>query len=245
MSLRFCSAVRFSFSRSHLRFIAGAAIAGAVLVPASMVVAGPGSYKEFAHHISLHKNTPLTNHMGLETMMVHNWDGRMRFTRDESLSDQFQPWKEGRTQRKHERMPFMIAIWIVVAGWIVWALHKTKHFWLGLPLSIPLVMSLTNMTCYYYVIFIAFAAVMRVRASVAPALLATAAASQILLEHFYWIDDRYTALSYLFFAFALVPLLVMSRPLTKKSLDAFLASLWPKKRPPPVPPALEPETGQS
>jgi hypothetical protein len=219
-----------SFHRSHLRFMAGATIAFAVLVPSSMVVAGSGSYAEFAHHISLHKNTPLTNHMGLETMMVHNWDGRMRFTRDETLNDQFQTWKEGRTERKQERMPFMVAIWIVLAGWIVWALHKTKHFWLGLPLSIPLVMSLTNMTCYYYVIFIAFASVVKVRPSVAAPMLATAAASQILLEHFYWIDDRYTALSYLFFAFALVPLLAMSRPLTKKNLNAFIASLVGRKK---------------
>jgi hypothetical protein len=128
----------------------------------------------------------------------------------------------------------MIAIWLLLAGWIVWALHKTKHFWLGLPLSIPLVMSLTNMTCYYYVIFIAFAAVVRVRPSVAPAMLATAAASQVLLTHFYWIDDRYTALSYLFFAFALVPLLVMSRPLTRKNLNAFIASLW-RRKPEPEP----------
>jgi ABC-type transport system involved in cytochrome c biogenesis permease subunit len=92
-------------------------------------------------------------------------------------------------------------------------------------------MSLTNMTCYYYVIFIAFAAVVRVRRSVAPAMLATAASSQILLNHFYWIDDRYTALSYLFFAFALVPLLVMSRPLTKANLSEFFTSLRRHKRP--------------
>lgn len=219
-----------SFARSHLRFMAGAAIAFAVLVPASMVVAGPGSYKEFAHHISLHKNTPLTNHMGLETMIVHDWDGRMRFTRDETLSDQFQPWKQGRTDRRSERLPVLIGIWVLLAGWITWALHKTNHFWLGLPASVPLVMSLTNMTCYYYVIFITLAAVVRVRPSVAPAMLATAAGSQVLLTHFYWIDDRYTALSYLFFALALVPLIVLSRPPTRRNVDAFFRSLWRPKR---------------
>jgi hypothetical protein len=226
-----------SFHRDHLRFLAGGAIAAALLIPSSIAVSGAASYKEFAHHISLHKNTPLTNHMGLETMVVHDWDGRMRFTRNEAFSDQFQPWKEGRIQRKHARLPLMIAIWLTLAGWIVWALHRTQHFWLGLPLSIPLLISLTNLTCYYFVVFIAFAALVRVRPSLAPAFLATAAGSQVLLTQFYWIDDRYTALSYLFFAFGLVPLVVFSRLPSPKRVAAFLQSLWPKAT---AKPQLEP-----
>jgi hypothetical protein len=214
-----------SIHKDHLRFIAGCAISGTVLVGSSMLVAGPDSYKEFAHHISLHKNTPLTNHMGLEVMVVHDWDGRMRFTRDSKFSDPFQPWKEGRLERKAERSFVFYAIWLTLAAWIGWALHKTKHFWLGLPLSIPLVMSLTNLTCYYYVIFIALAAVVRVRPAIAPAFLATAAGSQILLLHYYWIDDRYTALSYLFFACALLPLLALTRPPLPKRVGAWLRTL--------------------
>jgi hypothetical protein len=130
----------------------------------------------------------------------------------------------------------------------VWALHRTQHFWLGLPLSIPLLMSLTNMTCYYFVVFIAFASLVRLRPAIAPALLATAAGSHILLSHFYWIDDRYTALSYLFFAFALVPLVVLSRVPTVSRIQAFLGSLTGPARaalPKKSAPALEPSADQS
>lgn len=205
---------------SHKRFLAGAAITAAVLVPASMVVAGPGSYREFAHHISLHNNTPLTNHMGLETMLTHTWDGRMRFARDDSESDPFAGWKQGRVDRKHSMRPVSALVWLVLAGWIVWALHRTKQFWLALPMSIPLVFSLTSITCYYMVMFVLFAALCKPRPALAPALLATAAGSQVLLAHGYWIDDRFTAISYLFAAFAVLPLLAFSRPISWQKVRA-------------------------
>jgi hypothetical protein len=149
----------------------------------------------------------------------------MRFTRDDSFDDPFQPWKEGRIERKEAGKFVLYGVWLVLGAWIVWALHRTKHFWLGLPLSVPLVMSLTNLTCYYYVIFITFATLVRLRPSVAPAMLATAASSQILLAHFYWIDDRYTALSYLYFAFALVPLIVFTRLPKPERVKAWIESL--------------------
>jgi hypothetical protein len=204
----------------HKRFLIGAAITIGVLVPASMVVSGPSSYREFAHHISLHNNTPLTNHMGLQTMLVHTWDGRMRFARDDSESDPFAGWKEGRVERKEALRPVLILIWLGLAGWITWALHRTKQFWLGLPLSIPLVFSLTSITCYYMVMFVAFAALCRLRPALAPALLATAAGSQVLLAHGYWIDDRFTAISYLFAAFAILPLIAFSRPFSWRAFSA-------------------------
>jgi hypothetical protein len=154
---------------------------------------------------------------------VHSWDGRMRFARDDSESDPFAGWKQGRLDRKHERRSVMIVVWLVLAGWIVWALHRTKQFWLGLPLSIPLLFCLTSITCYYMVMFVAFAALCKVRPALAPALLATAAGSQVLLAHGYWIDDRFIAISYVFGAFALLPLIAFSRPITRKAIDRFFA----------------------
>src|SRR5262249_54707047 len=68
------------FHPDHVRFIGGAALAGAILIPASIAVTTPTAYKDFIGHISLHRNTPLTNHMGLETILAHNWDGRMVYT---------------------------------------------------------------------------------------------------------------------------------------------------------------------
>ena len=112
-------------------------------------------------------------------------------------------------------------------GWLAWALHRTKLLWIGMALSVPIVISLTNLTCYYFSIFLAAAVLGRVRPALAPAYLALAGASQVLHGRFYWIDDKYTAQSYLFFAFGLCTLYAYSRPF---KLSAFLASVRPRQK---------------
>ncbi len=214
--------------KDHLRFIAGSLLAAAVLVPASMTVTGPTAYKDFAAHIALHKDTPLTNHMGLETMLVHDWDGRMVFSRDDRLDDPFEGWKDGRTERKHALRPVFLAINLFMLGWLAWALHRTKLLWMGIALSVPIIISLANLTCYYYSIFLAAAVLVRARPALGPAYLALAGASQVLLGRFYWIDDKYTAQSYLFFAFGLCMLYAYSRPFR---LSELLARVRPRRKP--------------
>lgn len=216
------------FHRDHVRFMGGCALALAVLVPTSMAVTGgASSYKDFAAHIGLHKDTPLTNHMGLETMLVHNWDGRMVFSRDDRLDDPFEGWKSGRTERKHALKPLFLLINVFMLGWLAWALHRTKLLWIGMALSVPILISLTNLTCYYFSIFLAASVLAKVRPALAPAFLALAGASQVLHGRFYWIDDKYTAQSYLFFAFGLCMLYAYSRPFR---LSAFLASVRPRPK---------------
>jgi hypothetical protein len=213
------------FSREHKRFMAGCAIAAAVLIPSAAVVAGPGSFKEFASHISLHNRTALTNHMGVEPILVHTWEGRMRFTRDDGESDPFKYWKQGRADRKKALRPVAIAISLLLAAWTIWALRRSKHFWIGLPMSIPFVISLTSITCYYYVMFILIASLVRLRPSLGAPMMLTAAGSQLLYEHYHWIDDRFVGESYIFVAFSLLPLLAFSRPLTREAWRSWLESL--------------------
>ena len=106
--------------------------------------------------------------------------------------------------------------------WLAWALRRTKSLWIAAGLSIPLVISLTNLTCYYYCMFLITIPLIRVVPSLAPALLATAGASQIILKSFYFIDDQYTAESYLFYAMGLLMLYAYSRPFSKERLRAWL-----------------------
>src|SRR5262245_5149715 len=210
------------FHRDHLRFVGGAVLAAALLVPTSIAVAGPRSYQDFAAHIGLHKDTPLTNHMGLETMLVHDWQGRMVFTRDDRLDDPFEGWKAGRTERKQALRPVFLAINLALLGWLAWALHRTRLIWVGLALAVPLIPCLSNLTCYYYSIFLCVAALARVRPELGPAFLATAAGSQVLLWRFYFIDDKYTAESYLFFAFVLCVLYAYSRRFSLARLTSYV-----------------------
>lgn len=208
--------------RDHLRFMAGAAICMAVLVPASIADSGVGAYKEFAHHISIHRHTPLTNHMGLETIISHNWEGRMLFTQDDRLDDPFEGWKDHRTERVAKLKWLQNATVAFVALWIAWALRRTKLLWLGIPLSATLLISLLNLTCYYYVVFLPAVVLIRARPALTVALLATSAASQVLHNRFYFIDDKFTAHSYLFFAMGLLLVFGFSRPFSIARLKAWL-----------------------
>jgi hypothetical protein len=228
---------------NHQRLIAGCIVCAGLLIPTSMVVAGPESYRDFFAHIKVHNRTPLTNHMGLETILVHDWQGRMRFTRDATLDDPFELWKQGRRDRFDHLKPVFFAICGGVFLWLAWALRRTKSLWIAAGLSIPLVISLTNLTCYYYCMFLITIPLIRVVPSLAPALLATAGASQIILKTFYFIDDQYTAESYLFYAMGLLMLYAYSRPFSKERLRAWLDGKREPKSPaaqnptPPVPTA--------
>jgi hypothetical protein len=207
-----------------------------------MAVNGTGSYKAFYEHtITTHAHTPLTNHMGLETMVVHTWDGRMRFMRDDNMDDPFESWKQGRIDRLEERKPFFMAIILLVGAWTVWALRRTRLLWVGIPLGVPMLMCLTNLTCYYYSFFMTLAALISIRPQLGPALLATSGASTILLyspSGFYWVDDRYTAQSYLFFLMAVLALIAYSRPFSMERLKA-----WWNHKPEPKPSAPKAEIG--
>lgn len=205
----------------HRRLIAGCVVCAGLLVPASIVVAGPESYREFTAHIRVHNRTPLTNHMGLETILVHNWAGRMRFTRDPSLDDNFQLWKQGRNERFDRMKPVFVGIAIAVFAWMAWALRRTKSLWIAAGLSLPLMVSLTNLTCYYYCMFLVAIPICRARPALAPAFLAASSASQIVLRSYHFIDDQYTAESYLFYVAALLPLVAYSRPFSMTRLRAW------------------------
>lgn len=215
--------------RDHWRFLAGCALCAGVLLPTSLMVTGPEAYPAFAKHIGLHKNTPLTNHMGLETMLSHHWDGRMVFKQDDREDDPFEPWMAERLRRKDTLKPVAIAVNLGLIGWLAWALRRTRRLWVGIALTTPLIPALTNLTCYYYSIFLLIAPLARSRPGLAPAYLAVAGASQVLLGRFYWIDDRYTAQSYLFFAFGLCVYAAFGNPWKLERLRAWWRRREPEK----------------
>lgn len=228
--------------RDHRRLIAGATVALAVLLPWSLAsTGGVQTYKDFLHHIEVHKKTPLTNHMGLPTILSHNWEGRMRFTRNENLDDAFKEWKDGRNERKERYEWVRRGIFVGFCLWIAWALHRSRALWLGPPLSLILVFCTTDLTCYYYSMFIIAGVLAKARKPVGVTLLATAASSVILLGRdigyadtglsgFYFVDDNFAAQSYVFLLFCVLSLWSFSRPLNAASLKAF----W-NRRPAPRP----------
>jgi hypothetical protein len=212
------------------------------LIPASIVVCGADSYKQFfGHTIKVHGTTPLTNTMGLETMLEHTWDNRMRFMRDDNMDDPFKGWKEGRLARFKQVKPLFLLIIAGVFAWTAWALRRTRLLWVGLALSVCLVISMTNLTCYYYSLFLAAPALVKVRPALGPPLVMTSGISTILLyapSGFYWVDDRFVGQAWLFYALSLMFLYAYSRPFSMARLKAW----WDGKPEPNAPRALPPAT---
>src|SRR5262249_12379255 len=113
---------------------------------------------------------------------------------------------------------------LAVLAWTAWALRRTKLLWVGLALSTPMVMSLTNVTCYYYSFCMTLGALILARRQIGPPLLVASGVSQILLyapNGYSWVDARYNAQSYLFYALGLIVLFVYSRPFSVSRLKAW------------------------
>jgi hypothetical protein len=221
----------------HRRFIGGCIVAAGILIPASIVATGgPNSYQDFyAHTIKTHKRTPLTNTMGLETVLVSNWEGRMRFARNDNMDDPFEGWKQGRLDRFDASQPIFLGIVGILFLWTAWALRRTKFLWMGMALGLPMFFALTNLTCYYFCAYMLGVAVCLVRKPFAAAYLAVSGASQILLHAYYFVDDQFVSLSYLFFLLSVMMLYAYSRPFSMERLKA-----WWEGKPEPKPRKLAP-----
>jgi hypothetical protein len=190
----------------HRRLIAGGVAAAVVLVGLSVRVAGWRAYPEFQEHIQLHKQTPVTNNMGLETLLSHSYAGRMEFVRDEKKVDPFGQWVTMRRERLRAFRPLHVVLLMALGFVFVKVVRRVKLPWIALALSLAVVISVVETTCYYYSMFILAALLSRHRRGLEAWVLCVAGVSQLLavnrlLSFFY--DDLYATQSVLFSGFAL------------------------------------------
>jgi hypothetical protein len=196
----------------HKRLVLGCGLALCVLIPASVVVTRPTVFAEWIDRMQVVERTQLTDKMGLERILGHGWENRMRFVRDGDALDPFHAWRDSRNERHAQLLWLQLGIAGAIAGWMTWALRKRAPSWLGPPLALPLVMSLTNVSGYYYSMFLIGAVLVAVRRELGAVLLVGSSASQIIGLSFYWIDDRFAAQSWLFWILGLCLLLAGGRP---------------------------------
>jgi hypothetical protein len=215
----------------HRRSIAGAAAAAIVLVGLSVKVAGWRAYPEFFQHIQVHKQTPVTNNMGLETLLSHSYAGRMEFVRDEKQVDPFGQWVKMRRDRLHALRPFHVVLLAMLGFVFVKVVRRVKSLWIALALSLAVVISVVETTCYYYSMFLLAALLSRHRRGLEAWVLCVAGVSQLLavnrfLSYFY--DDLYTTQSVLFCGFAL-SLLLAYWPSSTKSPNGACEVTFPTR----------------
>ena len=212
----------------HLRVMWGGLAATAILVSVSVGVAGYRSYPEFYRHIQIHNTTPLTNNMGLQTVLAHGYEGRMEFVRDDAAKsptgdekhvDPFDNWKQMRRERLRAWRPFYVLLLGGLFGSFVYVVRRIQSLFIAQALSLAIVISVVELTCYYYSMFVLTAFLSRRRRGVEQWVLCVAGISQLLainhyLSHDY--DDRYTSQAVLFCVFA-VSLLFAYWPKQQKS----------------------------
>jgi hypothetical protein len=190
-------------TRDALRFLAGFALAVALLVPASLALdGGPAAWREFARNTAKHSTTPLTNNMGIATVLTWRPDEIGRKLNVDGAPEPWAKWKTARLAARAETRPAQLALAAGALLLLGLALRREREGWIALALAACLVPFLVEMTCYYYAFLVVPALLVERRRAVGAILLVLSALGQFLsLAPFpgmpTWRDELYTALSLL------------------------------------------------
>src|SRR5207248_5974799 len=107
----------------------GAALAALLLVPVSLLVSGGASgYRSFVANTLKHEGTPLTNAMGLRTVVAYRPQEVGRLLVDNAQTDPWNRWKQARLRAFHQARPlygllivaFLVMLGMAVRGRPVW-----------------------------------------------------------------------------------------------------------------------------
>ena len=175
---------------SDKRFIIGGVLGLVVLCTASIAVNGLDAHPQFLTNTFKHSDTPLTNHMGLPTILSYKPSTVGRFTKDQSLEDPWAKWKQARKETKHDRR--WLHGLLLLGMFVLLALAGRRLApWAVLAGSTILIIGFFELTCYYYsfVILMAPLAIERLRYSVALILMTI---TGLILQFFIgWYDEQY------------------------------------------------------
>jgi hypothetical protein len=189
----------------HVRLVLGGIAGTVILVSISIAVTGSGAYVDFYKHNQVHKHTPLTNNMGLESVLSQSYDGRMAFLTDPKAMDPCLGWEEHRRARLRAFRPLHVVLVLALGVALVIVVRRVKLLWMALALALPMVIAVVELTCYYYSMFLLAALLSRHRRGVEQWILCVAGVSQLLAMNRFlaaWYDDLYTAQSVLYCVFA-------------------------------------------
>lgn len=189
--------------RPPLRFFAGALVAAALLVPASLaVIGGPGAYSHFLTNTVKHQRTPLTNHMGLRTVVSFRPGEVGRRLHSESAPEPWARWKEARLAAWERSRG--VAAGIALAALVLVAAGSVRHreLWIGAALGAAFIPFAVELTSYYFAFLIVPALLWTVRREAGIALVLLGAAGLFvslapLAGMPTWRDEQYTLVSLL------------------------------------------------
>ncbi|MFL5322452.1 MAG: hypothetical protein ACJ790_22525 [Myxococcaceae bacterium] len=145
--------------RPFIRYVAGGTVTAVLLVLISLAASGgPSSWVTFARNTSKHAATPLTNHMGLRTLLSYRPSTIGAVLVRPGTTDPWALWKQARVEKFDELKPlfyllclgFLALLWFAVEG-------SGSEPWLGAALGTVMIAVGSELTCYYYCFFIGLA----------------------------------------------------------------------------------------
>jgi hypothetical protein len=138
--------------RQFVRFVVSGVATAIVLVTVSVVgMGGVESWQRFSQNTVKHANTPLTNHMGLRTILSYRLDSVGTQLTDSTEIDAWGAWKQARLDHWSELKPLFVALMLAALVAIYAAVKASGAAqYLGLALGVGLIVFGAELTCYYY-----------------------------------------------------------------------------------------------
>ena len=197
--------------RRFVRIIGGAALAGAILFPLSLVTSGGlDGYRAFIFNTNKHKETPLTNYMGLRTVVIYTPSEAGRVLKNDRLEDPWGTWKKTKLATYHRRFPLYL---MFVAGFVVLLFGSLRDAepWVACSMGAMMMAVGVELTCYYYSFLFGISFLYYKRHEVGPILLGVTAATGFIdwaptrylpdsgvwanLKMSQWLDEQYMWMS--------------------------------------------------
>jgi hypothetical protein len=197
--------------RRYLRLFGGAALIVAILMPLSLATSGGiDGYRAFIYNTNKHKETPLTNHMGLRTVVTYNPAQAGRALKNDRAEDPWGVWKRTKVQAFQNRRPLYMAF---VAGFVLLLFAATRNAepWMACSMGAMMIAVGIELTCYYYSFLFAVTFLYKKREEVGAILLAATAATGFIdwaptkylpdkgiwanLKMSQWLDEQYMFMS--------------------------------------------------
>ena len=191
--------------RAGARIVAGAVLAVAILVPASSYVAGGvAAWPGFLKNIEKHESTPLTNNMGLKTIVSFRWDKRQKVSYNPKEIDPFHEYREARKEAMRGlfgRPLFYAMVLGYLALLFFRVVRREMDWWVLAAFGFGVIPISLEMTCYYYSFLTAAAFLLEKRSAIPIGLLLLAAVTQFVEFQTYFYDIRYASESIVVLAF--------------------------------------------
>lgn len=203
---------RLFWTPAQKRFLAGCVVTFAVLVPVSTVYGGGvDAWTGFVSNSRKHLQTPLTNNMGWRTVLAYSRATRAVVERDNRAPDPFLKWKNDQLANFHAHLAVYVVGLVGFLALLGMAVEKHPD-WVALTLGTGLIIFAAQLTCYYFIAFIAFALLWPYLPWSGWALaLLSYLSCQIPLALLRWDDERYVAISIAYILFVLAVTAALTR----------------------------------